>query len=403
MGRPKVLKPILIGCACLVPIGLVVGLSANWNHTIFISAAGSSGARGVVNGFGQRYHQEHSEFEINAESGGTATGLKDVSESLCDIGNSTNNPYKFIYNEDGTPKFDWNSMKTFTLGWEGVALIYKMPDGLSSEAQEYFDVCINKDNINDLLAVFSAYNSPGWIEKEQASYYHFLTKTSKDYVDSHGLKDLCQNTSIIPYVRSGGDRSASSSIAFSKCSHFETNLTPEQTAAFEGGQYGNDRDYYETDESNAQAWSMFEYNDKSGQMVYMTTSFFNESNLKVIKEKGYKIAKYGEKEVSLINPDTGNFDLSKICRKDEGYNWFRPINCSINIQNENAVNFITWIYNSLSQEEYEELLAKYGIKHLDPNQIGSLGSLDPTSLETDLVLERTRKDQVFGAEELLND
>lgn len=402
MGRPKALKPILIGCACLVPVGLVVGLSVNWNNTTFISATGSSGARGIVNGFGQKYHQENPNFEVNAESGGTATGLKDASMGLCDIGNSTNNPYKFIYNEDGSPKFDWNNMKTFTLGWEGVALIYKMPDGLSDDAQEHFDVCINQNNINDLLAVFSAYDSPGWAEEEpeQASYLHFMTEDAISYLTAGDIT-ICRSTSIIPYVRSGGDRSASSSIAFSKCSHFTTNLTPEQTSAFEGGQYGNDRDYYETDESNAQAWSMFEYNDKPGQMVYMTTSFFNENNLKLIKEKGYKIAKYGEDEISLIDPNTGKFDLSKICVSG-GYNWFRPINCSINIENENAIKFLTWIFNSLTRDDYKDLLAKYGIKRLDEEQINSMGSLIPESLETDLVLEQTRKDQVFGAEELLN-
>lgn len=388
MGRPKALKPILIGCACLVPVGLLVGLSVNWSHTTFISAMGSSGARGIVNGFGQLYHEENKDYEVNAESGGTATGLENVYKGLCDIGTSTSNPHDFVGEE-------WSNMKTFTLGWEGVALIYKMPEGLSQEDQDNFDVSITQENINDLLAVFSAYNSPGWSEENQASYYHFLTPESKSYMDSKGLTELCKHSYIVPYVRSGGDRSASASIAFSKCSHFNTSLTPEQENAFLGGQYGNDREYWETDESNAQAWSMFECNDIPCQMVYMTTSFFNESNLNLIKEKGYKIAKYNGK--SLLDSD-GKIDFNQICAVD-GYNWFRPINCSVNVTNEKAVKFLKWIYYSLEKTEYHKTVVKYGIKWLEDEQINSM---EINNLTPDEELATRRGDDIYGAEEFPN-
>ncbi len=395
MGRPKALKPILIGCACLVPVGLVVGLSVNWSHTTFISAMGSSGARGIVNRFGQLYHDQYEDIEINAESGGTATGLTNVSLELCDIGNSTNNPKPFVDNL----KLTWGAMKTYTLGWEAIALVYKMPEGLSDNAKSAFDISINSENIDDLLAVFSGYNGDNWTEGDD-SYYHFLTPAAKAQIDLNPDDIQACQAPILPYARSGGNRSASASIAFSnsKNIHLETHLSVDQQKAFEGGQYGKDRKVYETDESNAQAWSMFEYNDLPGQMVYMTSSFFNENNMNIIKQKGYKLALYNG--VSLLD-SKGNFSLDKVCIKDGGYNWFRPINCSLSVKNENARYFMSWVFYVLVQQfrsQYIEEVRKLGIKELDDFQIGSMYPFDKTQTDERLD-EWVYHDGIYGARE----
>ncbi|MCQ2747886.1 MAG: hypothetical protein MJ223_01220 [Mycoplasmoidaceae bacterium] len=64
-----------------------------------------------------------------------------------------------------------------------------------------------------------------------------------------------KNTKILPFVRSGGNTEANSSIAFTYYSNLMDfgDLTERQRKAFEGGQYGTDGPNMETDESNARA------------------------------------------------------------------------------------------------------------------------------------------------------
>ncbi len=398
MGRPKALKPILIGCACLVPVGLVVGLSVNWNHTTFIAAAGSTGARGLVYGFGKEYTKEHNQIEINAESGGAATGIGNVANKLIDIGNSTSNPYYFV-NTLLHVDDRWTNMKTVTLAWESIALIYKMPDGLSQEAQENFDISINESNIDYLYAVFSGYNEldpnyhpewEEWDEEKYASYDAFLTDTAKSHMTGADIQK-CKDSSIIPYVKSGGDRSAGSCIAFSELSNLNDHKTEKQTLAFAGGQYGHDRNYYETEESNAQSYKMFASNNFPCQMMYVTTSFLNESNMKLINDAGYKIAKY--KNIPYEHNNFWN-----------GYNWIRPINSSFDLSNKLAHDFIEWIFYrdgaSLS-DKYKTFVNSHDMAPLRDDQFATMlkeGSFDVS----DIVLEQEQSDQIYGARMLLS-
>lgn len=392
MGRPKALKPILIGCACLVPVGLVVGLSVNWNHTTFIAAAGSTGARGLVYGFGKEYTKEHNQIEINAESGGAATGIGNVANKLIDIGNSTSNPYYFV-NELLDVHDKWANMKTVTLAWECIALIYKMPAGLSDNAIEHFDISINEQNINYLYAVFSGFNelkNDSW-EAIDGTYWSFLTDEAKTEISKNESdKTICQTSQIIPYVKSGGDRSAGSCIAFSELSNLGADMTDRQHNAFLGGQYGHDRNYYETEESNAQSWKMFASNDFPCQMMYVTTSFLNESNMKLINDAGYKIAKYKGHEYDLHNFRSG-------------YNWIRPINSSFDLNNNLAHDFMKWIFYRDGEElseEYKNFVLSHYMMPLDENQFQTMIVGDSFEV-TDFDLAESWLDEIYGARMLL--
>ncbi|MCQ2956726.1 MAG: hypothetical protein MJ233_02555 [Mycoplasmoidaceae bacterium] len=53
-------------------------------------------------------------------------------------------------------------------------------------------------------------------------------------------------------------------------------------------------------------------------MVYLTTSFLSEANLKEMKEHDYKLAKYGNDAQSILD-DQGKLNLDNIC-KANGYN-----------------------------------------------------------------------------------
>lgn len=348
MGRPKALKPILIGCACLVPVGLVVGLSVNWNHTTFISAVGSSATKPFIEDFGAQYHKLTKKFDVATESGGSAFGINQVVNGLATIGNVSNNPY------DQVQQYDWSRMKTFTLGWEGIVLMYKMPDFVgqyAEDAKANFDIEITKDNIKFLYAAFSCFNETKDIphddwDETKTSYYAFLTPESRSWFDTHpDYKEVCLGTQIIPYVRSGGNTGSASSIAFSMMSHlmdFE-DLTDNQQKAFAGGQYGRDRVHHETEDANARAWEMFSYRNEPGAMTYLTASFIhNNTNWELIQKKGYKLARYKSVDASQ-SVEIDRVEFSNICMPD-GYNWFRPINCIIDLDNEVAKDFIFWMF-----------------------------------------------------------
>lgn len=349
MPKKKVLKPILICAGCLVPVGLIVGLSVNWNHTQFISSVGSSGVKPFVEAFGSKYHEEHKKIDVAIESGGTAFGIDQVAKGLANLGNVSNDPF------EQTKPYDWTGMKTFTLGWEGVVIMYKMPDNLSDNAKKAFDLEINQDNIKYLYAAFSGFDEikDGSINRDNTSMYEFLTEDAKAVIDQSSSDMIaCLKTQIIPFVRAGGNSGASSSIAFSKMSHLMEwdDLTQNQQIAFAGGQYGKDRDHFETDESNARAWEMFVDKDIPGAMTYMTASFVtNEHNQQMIKDHGYKLAYYVPKYTGS-KPSPVEFSLDTVCT-DNGYNWFRPIDIIINLNDEKARDFIYWIYFNVDSDQ----------------------------------------------------
>ncbi|MCQ3915453.1 MAG: hypothetical protein MJ195_01595 [Mycoplasmoidaceae bacterium] len=81
-----------------------------------------------------------------------------------------------------------------------------------------------------------------------------MTAEAKAACDSDD-EQICRSTQILPFLRSGGNTGANSSIAFTEYSNlvdFET-LPPVQQKAFTGGNYGNDNPHMETDESNSRA------------------------------------------------------------------------------------------------------------------------------------------------------
>jgi len=412
MSKPKFIKPLLIGCACAIPVGLVVGLSVNWDHRQFISSVGSSGVKPFEEAFARDFATTNPKIDVQIESGGTTFAIEEVAKGLTNIGNASNNPYYTINKKNAGYRDQWKNKKTFTLGFEGLIIMYKMPDGLSKKAQEAFDIVINKDNILQLFAVFSGFNQLGGGEKWKTQYgsiYNFMTADSIAAIEAlpTGEKDikLCKDTQITPFVRSGGNTAANSSIAFSYYSHLADfdNMTQDQQNAFAGGQYGKDRNHYETEESNARAWEMFSNNDIPGSMVYLTTGFVkNKHNQEEILKHNYKIAGYLDKEATKPVYFEKQGDLDYICTK-KGYNWYRPINCMIDLDNQLSLNFIKAIYQNNS---YKRIMSDNGAKPLTIDQFNSMCvNGDPYCKEaSDLNLEKIRSSgefkEVYGAEDL---
>lgn len=440
MPKPKFVKPLLIGAACTIPVGLVVGLSVNWDHTIFISAVGSGGVKPFIESFGKQYHNEYGQYDVTVEAGGTTFGITKLAQGYTNIGNASCNPYPIINKENGL-RDQWVNKKTFTLGWEGLVLMYSLPQRLSQEAKDAFEIVITSTNILPLYAIFSGHyglKSGGWTDNMNSLWY-FATDQAKAQIESleTGVQDkeVLMNTQIQPFERAGGNTGSNASIAFTYYSNLTNNydmsdMTEEQQDAFASGSYGSDGlTIMQTDDSNSRAWDSFVAADKGqgGSMVYLTTSFIaNENNRKEMAKHGYRLAGYLPK-----NGDTPIFidgtkqSLEKIC-SENGYNWYRPINTMIDLNLEKARDFVYWIYfgthedmlltnftaDSFSQYYIDTVYAKgakpvsYTLFHtmfrtdLSPIASTKLKEMLLDLNASDLVLEETRAepfDTVYGA------
>lgn len=400
MPKPKFVKPLLIGLACAVPVGLIVGLSVNWEHTKFISAVGSSGVKPFIESFGKKYHQVNDGIDVTVESGGTTFAVEQLADGFTNIGNASNNPY-FTIQEEGLQE-KWTNKKTLTLGWEGLVLLYSLPKDLTPWAKSKFEIVINESNILQLYGVFSCIHElkeggkSAW-NPEWENLWFYAPDSVKQLITNVQDRNLLQSTKILPFVRSGGNTGANSSIAFSRYSNLKNfdDMSIDQQKAFNGGQYGFDGAHMETDESNSRAWQSFVAKDQPGSMVYLTTSFLKEDNLKLINDFGYKLAKYGANATSVLD-NAGKLNLDVI---DNQYNWFRPINIMVDINDDKTTSFVKWIYDC---EEYKQTVNNNGAKQLSASELATMlvDSQLFSSATTDVQLAESREGiakNVYGA------
>lgn len=406
---PKTKKVLILPVICFLIVCLLFGLSINWSHTIYISSVGSNGVKPFIEAFSNQYYKTNHKYEVTVEGGGTIYAIDQISKKISNIGNSSINPYYDI-NANENFKKNWINKKTLTLGWEGLILLYKMPNGLSKEAQERFELVINQNNILNLYAIFSGFNGlkgekgeTKW-NSEWGSFWPFLSKENQNYFSEKDA-EICKNTQVVPYVRSGGNVGANSAIAFSLNSNLcdiNQDLTQDQKNAFAGGQYGKDRLVYQTDESNAKTWNVFSQNNIPGSMVYLTTSFLsNKKNYEIIKKRGYKAVFYNDCETNPIDYEKFNWDdfVEKICND---YNWYRPINIFIDISDKKSIDFIKWIYSSNS---FYDTMKKNGARPINDEEYNSMKcsnqNCDIFDLKSsDLELERELDKKTYGALEM---
>lgn len=426
MSKHKFIKPLLIGVSCAIPVGLVVGLSVNWTHMQYISAVGSSGVKPFIENFGKQYHNAFKNYDVTVESGGSTFAVEQLAKGFAQVGNASNNPFYTV--RDTGYQEQWKNKKTFTLGWEGLVLMYKMPDGLSQDARDNFELLIRKENIKHLYAVFSGFfelKNGLWENGYECMWHYMSDKAQKACNETD--REICRTTPIIPYVRSGGNTAANTSIAFSYYSNLcqFTDLTENQQKAFSGGQYGHDCQFIETDESNARAWQSFVANDDPGSIVYLTSGFMaNENNVKEMVDRGYRLAGYlpadQEDESKAVFFNTIE-DLDKICCTG-GYNWYRPINAMIDLNNQASKDFIYWIYFNTNEDfnltektdwdvsqNYIDTVKKCGAKPLDKNHFTTMADSNKTTMKdaifdlsvSDLTLNRASIFfETYGAGEL---
>ena len=351
----KVAKASLIGLCCLCPIALITSFATNWKHQIVVSCVGSSGVKPFIELLSNSY-ADHS-YDITVEAGGSGFGIDELAKKHCNIGTSSTNPYTLVNNNEITKKIWKNNMiKTITFGWEAICLIYKLPSSLSENTIKSFEISINERNVDKLFSVFSGFKS----KDSEINWKDFINDENWNQFDVIDQTFLKQST-MIPYVRSGGNTTSGTAAAFCLETHFENfnfeNLDPNQKKAFISGQYGNDYEMYQTDEANSRSWDMFCKNDIPGSMIYLSSGFV-ETNIDLIKKHGYKIAQYNNINYTIENV------------KNRTYKWFRPINCSFSLEDEKVKKVINGII--ANKEINQQILTKKGGIFVSDKEIESM-------------------------------
>ena len=376
-------KKAIISIACLTPIALVCGFAVPYNHKQNIICTGSSSVKPIVETMANNFINENPSlsYDVTCEGGGSGYGISQVINGLTDIGMASKNPFSNALKS----KDIWinKKIKTITLGWESLCFVYIPPVGLSNYDPDYLNslltiVDINKDvsslseNDPSILNLYYAFSGWGYqcynlghIKKEPYKLSTFIDKNKN--IDQNDLS-LLEKTDILPYARSGGALTSGTASAFYECSHFtnfendkENNLlNAKQIAAFKTGQYGKDFHVYDTDEANSRSWDVFSKNNIPGSLIYLSSGFIQE-NYDLIVSKHYGIMTYNHIKFSIDN--VGN-----------GYNFFRPINIIVSLENNDSFNeikrFATWLIFESQVEQWK----KMGLKKVNDHQIQSMCS-----------------------------
>ncbi len=355
-----ILSVIIIGISIPVIVKTVI---ASKNPILF--SVGSSAVKPILEKIANVYQNKiNSNFDLIIDAGGSSTGIESIAYGYTQIGNTSRNPKPnevgYVGENKGRYNENWisNNLKTITLGWDGIAIIYKQPKNATNELN------INKDNIWKLYQVMTG-------------YYDGQVMTLNDLTPNAG------DVQIFAYPRSGGAFKSGTADAFANDSNLcqpsnaPTNKEEIQNA-LKNGQYNFKKgNVIVTNESNAETWLKVLNDNKDGAITYLSTGFVL-NNLDEILKSGFKIALYNNNKLSY---ESIALD----------YMWVRPINNIISIKNnliiDNYFPFLEWYFksqiaiqfpkNPRLQDGKENFISKQdfadiGIKPLTLEQIKSM-------------------------------
>ena len=369
----------------LILIGFVCIFIVPFNHVKTISCVGSSGVKPFIEDYAKSYFKDKN-VDINVDAGGSGFGISQVANNFTNIGTASKNPFTSIKE---SYKSEWinNKIKTVTIGWEGICIIYIPPKGISQNIDLNQVLNLDEENITNLYRTFSGFNDG--LPNDKPNLGLFL---NNDINISDADHELFANQTVIPYARSGGSLTSGTAASFFECCHFnydKTKLTDQQIASFENGNYGSDFKLYDTDEANSRAWSIFASNNIPGSMIYLSSSFV-EQNYKLIENNKYGILAYN-------NIKYKNNNIAK------GYNFFRPLNLLLSVNASSQT--LEFIEDILSYSSTGGFL-KFGAQGINDDQYKSMCKQDSDSLwicDSELMNERgdnwDKQEVIFGAVE----
>ena len=367
--------------------GFVCAFAVPWNHSTIISCVGSSGVKPFVEEYAKAYSKTNN-VDINIDAGGSGFGISQVANNFTNIGCASKNPFEAVKE---TYRQNWisNKIKTVTIGWEGICILYIPPKGISDDVNLNQVLTLNQDNITNLYRTFSGFKDGLPTGKPYLSLF-----LNPKYQIPETDKTKFEEQEVIPYARSGGSLTSGTAASFFEGSHFNNyskGLTEAQKTAFINGNYGKDFKLYDTDEANSRAWSVFNKNNIPGSMVYLSSSFV-QKNYDLINLNNYGILSYNSHEYNVEDINVR-------------YNFFRSLNLMLSINsNDQTTKFILDIINYSMDVGFTNLGAK-GIDHDQYNSmfIDSNFWVDDVALMEQRSSSWDQNDTIFGAIESYDD
>lgn len=345
---PKTKKLLKLTSAALGTagfLGLTILVSTSWNNIASISFGGSTSVLALINELGPAYQPA----DIIAAGGGSGAGINAILSDIKEIGMASKDPGILKEKPDSEKYKRWEEkqVKTITIAWDGIAIIYKSND--KNTALE-----ITPENLAKVYATFSG-------------------------VEQLKLSDLGLNdqTTIIPFARNGGSATSGTADAFAKDSNLKykespywQNLGPDKQKQVDNILKNGDYPEHvkQTAESNSQTWDRVKREGQVGAMTYLSAGFVI-NNLQAIESEGFQVALYnGGKSPIKLSSET----ISK------GYNWFRPFNLMFSLKLAQSVSgqkiqeFINWVFQSDPQAAANQVINKNGFVPLTKEQIDSM-------------------------------
>ncbi|MDE6562928.1 MAG: substrate-binding domain-containing protein, partial [Malacoplasma sp.] len=321
----------------IVPIAAIIYFSTPWNKVSMISLVGSSSLQPLVS----KFSDEYSQSDLIVQGGGSGFGIKSIVSQTTDIGLSSKDPYESV--RDATIQTndfdiqDWinESIKTFTIAIDSIALVYKSNQSLN----------ITNNNIGDVYRLFCGLD--------------FYTISNGDLKKADSARN-----SLVPYSRTGG--SNSSGTAFSFMNQFigwnwdeNNNVYSKEYEILKYGKYG--KNVRSTNESNVETLNKLMEENLDGGITYLSLSFVIE-NYETITKAGYKVASVNG--INIDNDFYKNPEITLDFIKKYGWFYFYNIivsqNCSAQVK-----DLIDWIYFKEGSNVIENLnlFPIYSSKH----------------------------------------
>lgn len=385
----KLVHKILLGGVVVAGCtGIIAAISIDFTKTTLIYGEGSSSVLPLLTQLSNHYQPS----DVIANAGGSSVGINSALTLKKHLGMSSravnyDHSRKLVENKASNyEKWKQNAMKSFTMAWDGIAVIYKLNNANK-------DLVLNKNNLLTLYKAFAGFEVVSFKDLD---------------------KDL-PDVKMTPYSRTGGANASGTTEAFIKNNPFiKLKKVDHKTyEALHSGVYG--KLTKNTEEANSQAWISIRTDNINGAIGFLSTGYVLK-NIKEINDSGFKVA-------YLVDPKTNQPALPFQIQNNQPtinvgttYKWYRPFNLvfSINHNKDDSVqDFVWWLMFS---EQAEKIIQDAGFIPLSWDQKISMFKKDPILKDkktlmnnlkhaknlffvSDLDLLEQREIKIFGAVE----
>lgn len=320
----KYLKYISLVLFCCLPIGVIIYFSTPIKSLKTLTIAGSSSVQPLMVKLG---NFSNLNLDLVVQGGGSGFGMSSIANSTKDVGLSSKNTYESVQKatilQKGYSKQTWEikKIKTLTIGWDSIAIVYKGKYEL------------NFNNQNDFAKLYD------------------LMSGNKKYKINELSKNSNDDSYFVPYGRTGGADSSGTAASFLNESTFDWNQPLQNFSkqdlnkiknVLNKGSYLNNN-VRVTNESNVETFNKILNENFENAITYLSMSFVLQ-NKEILKQNNIKVAK-------VFNVDPFDY-LEKNQKIDLNflnlYKWFSPYNILISLENttDDLKNFVKWLYVS---------------------------------------------------------